>query len=540
MKKIVLFSLIACLGFVGNSFGSCDLTVAKTDVNGQDFIRLGGGDNGFACNRIGARSCNDGEIVWLDGKHTIDGTEYNGRKFYKCVKGNRDKWTAINFAELPDCAADRQDGTSYFAGIHDGFEVYVRYPKWGMKNGVRYGLGNLCVSARVAIVYDDSSNTTNGNDEVVKEGTSNKKNSTSSTKKTSSNKVRGDEKSPCEGGACAVFPDGGDVEQNRCLKNASATRFEDKWMEAGSNCNAKNAKIGRCFKQKNRAGSDVMSCAAKICDEDSALWLYRISENNYQSYGLCYRKDFLQKKYCDKGNDECKKCNGRCELNVIKWKNGSFGETNAFYDDKLCLCVADDNGGGGEQKEQKPNVCPEKDCKDTCNVTINESIKCNNGKKFESKKTVKVCKECVEQQNMTCDQYQETINKCDDLKCIENRLKQLTEIDKLLKEWCGAGYSTTTPDNSAQINAAKSTISSFFSSAESSASVWKDKDGNFNTARLASDLTAGVVLGTVGGVVSGVVIKKKQVEKGFDALHCTVNGQTIADWGDIFNVGLRR
>ncbi len=43
-------------------------------------------------------------------------------------------------------------------------------------------------------------------------------------------------------------------------------------------------------------------------------------------------------------------------------------------------------------------------------------------------------------------------------------------------------------------------------------------------ARLASDLTAGVVLGTVGGVVSGVVIKKKQVEKGFDALHCTVGG----------------
>ncbi len=69
---------------------------------------------------------------------------------------------------------------------------------------------------------------------------------------------------------------------------------------------------------------------------------------------------------------------------------------------------------------------------------------------------------------------------------------------------------------------------------------WKTADGKFNTTRLASDLTAGVVLGTVGGVVSGVVIKKKQVEKGFDALHCTVGGQKVADWGDEFSVGLQR
>ena len=42
------------------------------------------------------------------------------------------------------------------------------------------------------------------------------------------------------------------------------------------------------------------------------------------------------------------------------------------------------------------------------------------------------------------------------------------------------------------------------------------------------------------GVVSGVVIKKKQVEKGFDALHCAVGGQTIADWGDEFIVGMSK
>ena len=29
------------------------------------------------------------------------------------------------------------------------------------------------------------------------------------------------------------------------------------------------------------------------------------------------------------------------------------------------------------------------------------------------------------------------------------------------------------------------------------------------------------------------------IEKGFDALHCTVGGQTVTDWGDTFTVGLR-
>ena len=83
-------------------------------------------------------------------------------------------------------------------------------------------------------------------------------------------------------------------------------------------------------------------------------------------------------------------------------------------------------------------------------------------------------------------------------------------------------------------------IDEFFKYAEGNKSGWKTADGKFNTVRLASDLTAGVVLGTVGGVVSGVVIKKKQVEKGFETLHCAVGGRTIANWGDVFVVGISK
>ena len=87
---------------------------------------------------------------------------------------------------------------------------------------------------------------------------------------------------------------------------------------------------------------------------------------------------------------------------------------------------------------------------------------------------------------------------------------------------------------------AKATVGNFLRSADDKASKWKDVEGNFNAARLASDLTAGVVLGTVGGVVSGVVIKKKQIEKGFEVLHCDVGGQKMANWGDTFTIGFAR
>jgi len=120
----------------------------------------------------------------------------------------------------------------------------------------------------------------------------------------------------------------------------------------------------------------------------------------------------------------------------------------------------------------------------------------------------------------------------------QNFGERSSAMEFLFRKYCTGGWGPVI-NNQALIDA-QATMNRFTSSAESNASVWKDSEGKFNTARLASDLTAGVVLGTVGGVVSGVVIKKKQVEKGFDALHCTVGGQKIADWGDTFTVGLQR
>ena len=61
----------------------------------------------------------------------------------------------------------------------------------------------------------------------------------------------------------------------------------------------------------------------------------------------------------------------------------------------------------------------------------------------------------------------------------------------------------------------------------------------FNTARLASDSIAAVVLGTAGGLITSSVMKKNQVEDGFEDLKCVIGGQPVAGWGDEFRVGIQ-
>ena len=70
-------------------------------------------------------------------------------------------------------------------------------------------------------------------------------------------------------------------------------------------------------------------------------------------------------------------------------------------------------------------------------------------------------------------------------------------------------------------------------------SVWKTAEGKFNTSRLISDSVAGVVLGTAGGLITSKVVKKNQVENGFEDIECSIGGQKVADWGDQFRVGIQ-
>lgn len=68
---------------------------------------------------------------------------------------------------------------------------------------------------------------------------------------------------------------------------------------------------------------------------------------------------------------------------------------------------------------------------------------------------------------------------------------------------------------------------------------WRNKEGHFNTMRLMSDMTAGIVLGTTGALITSKMVKKSQIEDGFEDLECTISGQTVAQFGDDFTVYIR-
>lgn len=122
---------------------------------------------------------------------------------------------------------------------------------------------------------------------------------------------------------------------------------------------------------------------------------------------------------------------------------------------------------------------------------------------------------------------------------------QRQEVERMIQEKIGKKFDELDATNKLQdeqrasqdrVNSAMSVLNAF--AAGQDASVWRNADGKFNTARLASDATAGVILGTAGGLISNKVIKKNQIKKGFEGIGCYVGGQVVADFGDEFTVGM--
>jgi hypothetical protein len=279
------------------------------------------------------------------------------------------------------------------------------------------------------------------------------------------------------------------------------------------------------------------SCAATECNKGWLLWTTKgrndipvVGEDRkVGSQGICYEKSWLEQQ-C---KDNCAKCPGddpnkECRLKEVKVKNR--GKTvDAFIGEEACVCVDKKTGGNNGGNGNTPVVVPG----DSCVYHFDGDVVCLDGRvvRYGGYDLVLTNEQMG---SFTCDEFN---------KQFKNNMKKLLELAPELCEQdqggSSQGVSQGGGNGGGSLVSAKTTISKFFADAKSNRSVWKTAEGKFNTARLASDLTAGVVLGTVGGVVSGVVIKKKQIEKGFDALHCAVGGQTVADWGDTFTVGLR-
>lgn len=191
-------------------------------------------------------------------------------------------------------------------------------------------------------------------------------------------------------------------------------------------------------------------------------------------------------------NGECK-----CLDDGMKWNPATHN------------CIADGKGDSGDSgKDKKITVAK-------CAINIAASVKCRQNTTFSGTVELDLSPEI-------CEKYKTTPNE---------------HLYEIARELCADFGGVASVLSDADIQDAQKRIDKFLHYSESNTSVWKNADGKFNTARLASDATAGVILGTVGGIVSAHIIKKKQVEKGFDALNCAIGGQKVADWGDEFRVG---
>ena len=199
-----------------------------------------------------------------------------------------------------------------------------------------------------------------------------------------------------------------------------------------------------------------------------------------------------------------------CHFAAIK------NNANVEWKDNKCECIGADADKEWDTTEHKCKPKTESDKKEESNNNAQQTCE----QKYPNNPTARACCNAGE----TVAEWNEATKQC---KCKDSK-----------KEWKNNRCEDTLTQDKAE--AAKKVVQQFVKNTNDKASKWKDVEGNFNTARLASDLTAGVVLGTVGGVVSGVVIKKKQIEKGFEVLHCAIGGQSVAGWGDTFTIGFNR
>ena len=306
----------------------------------------------------------------------------------------------------------------------------------------------------------------------------------------------------CHDGACLIVP-----RDCSLVGKCDGKKAGDACQYDGSHSN--NLKCVQA--RRKTTDAPELTCAAQKCNDNYLLWL---SGTTPHSMGVCHKESDVIAR-CKQGCG-CS-ANEECVPNYMNNPNGLGGK--AYWD---CHCVAKGDNGGNDQGDEEPGV---NETPDKCIYKFEAIIKCADGSVHNDSHTATFSKAELGTEN--CPTFEE-------------RFQHDAEQAKILADRVCAQNIYMVITNNIELNNAKTKLSEFFAATDSSKSGLKTADGKFNTVRLASDISAGVVLGTVGGVVSGVVIKKKQVEKGFEALHCTVGGQKIADWGDTFEVGLQK
>lgn len=551
MKKIALCSLLACMcaggAYAGvvkgadclrefspannNWFARSDEYLFPTE---EDYLKVVNRGTVYECDN---NQCGNNTYVEMPAGHWFDGFERTTTVTYKCVLNiGNDKWVKVDSTEgLTKCTKSYEKWGS--TGADSDEYIYPTKADYDAVTKSEYGH-----------VYECDSNVCKQGTEITLDSVHyfGKEKVTTSQRYVCVTKGGYDYwmkmDGLCNGGDCdkqCTFSDGskhnlGESVEFDCSRSPDTPEFRQ------------NARTGiKCYQSCLKRKSDnklTNYWSVKTCPDDKGFVAFNSAD--YQKY----TPDIPGYKRCDNASEvpeigvtpDIKSCKEKrttaegkacCDLPAsdAKWENNQ------------CKCLNDkefkivDGRGFCVAKEQPVN-------EGDCLYKLTMDVKCNNGHTYYKGQELPITKEQAERLG-GCDRVKSDIDSLESILAVSK--KEITQMQEIIKLVCGDSAISISPVvvvyyDEEKIKRAQDTLSNFASRASKEASGWKTEDGKFNTMRLASDLSAGVVLGTVGGVVSGVVIKKKQVEKGFDALHCTVGGQTIADWGDTFSVGLQR
>lgn len=518
MKKIALFSLIMCLGVMNaNAASQCETTItfkagnnnwnAGSDEylfkNERDYMNAVNTGWYYECDNS---DCPDNSYVEVKSKHVFKGKTIHKSAKYKCsLNWSNDRWVEVDDVK--------------------GLTKCTEKKRWNSDWGVDKLLQNAEADEYLFPTIEDYNALKSLNYVQVYECDS----------------------SVCSDGKILTLPAGHFFKRTKINKQRKYKCVlgddlglgvgDDRWIDITDDCEDcgdkpktceqlySDAEAIACCKQE---GKDKWDSKNKTCKcKAPTKWNHSKKQCEKQDGGDVTPPTPPQpNKTCEqlyKGNQAAIDCCNAGEKWNKQTNSCDCRDASKIWDATKKQCIT------------KPDEPVEPIVDGDCDYYIKGGINCANGNYYLEEGWQKLKRSDFEGKE------------CAEIKQIlDNDVARLLQM---FRELCKPAANTNpvvnpvvTPSgpSKAEIDRAQKKLEAFTSSAKDEASVWKTAEGKFNTTRLATDLTAGVVLGTVGGVVTGVVIKKNQVKKGFEALHCTVGGQKVADWGDEFSVGLNR
>lgn len=271
-----------------------------------------------------------------------------------------------------------------------------------------------------------------------------------------------------------------------CLRS----RCKDGWVQSGNKCitNAEHSKIM----------ADVAANKQK-CEESYGEW----------SNGSCS---------CDVNKNLVKMASGFCECKDASYERKPATKTCEFTSVELRKQQCESMTAIRSGARWTGDTCL---CDAEHKIWDSVQAQCIEPKGYAQCIVIADARWNVESRECVCTDSTKELDESG-TKCVESKAYRLKkEADAATKKIDGA------------VESLKSVVDGL------EVSKWKSADGSFNTARLVSDMTAGVVLGTAGALITSNVVKKQQIEDGFEDLSCTVGGQTVAEYGDEFVVGVK-